>query len=551
MSTAPSGFPPVTLDDWRALVDKELAGVPFEKALVYQALEGVRVAPLYADRPATSPWREPSARPFRICMRHGEPTDEAALREDVASGADALWVPLGEVPADLRTFYVLDPGALPASTAASRAPPQEGFVLGVDPLATCALELAPVEALKDELAALTAVVRAVGTRGIPLVVSTLPYHDAGADPADELACALSAGACYLRALEGLSPEQGAAALSLRVAVGRDTFLELCKLRALRTCWAKLLAAAGAADAPRALVHAVCSSRTMTARDPWVNMLRVTTQTFAAVLGGADLVTPLAFDEALGPASALGRRVARNTGLVLREESALGQVADPAGGAYAFETLTDALAREAWRRFQALEREGGLAAALASGALATRLAAAAQARTEQVSRRKLPVLGVSDFANLDEVLPRPAPTQDAPAPRRFALRRDAWPLEALRARAEALSLPDVLLVTLGEFAESRPRAGFAAGFFAAGGLRTRETTGDERAAVVCLCGTDERYAAEAPARARALKALGCGRVLLAGRPGALEASLRESGVDGFIFLGADVVATLTPLLEVMA
>ena len=110
---------------------------------------------------------------------------------------------------------------------------------------------------------------------------------------------------------------------------------------------------------------------------------------------------------------------------------------------------------------------------------------------------------------------------------------------------------MVLLTLGTFAESRPRAAFAQGFFAAAGLRTREATISEKAAVVCICGSDERYAAEAVARVAELKALGCKRVLLAGRPGALDAPLREAGLNGALFLGADVVATLSPLLEVLS
>jgi methylmalonyl-CoA mutase len=128
-------------------------------------------------------------------------------------------------------------------------------------------------------------------------------------------------------------------------------------------------------------------------------------------------------------------------------------------------------------------------------------------------------------------------------------RDAALFEELRARAASKAhAPEVVLVTLGAFAESRARVGFAQNFFASGGLRAREVTTDEKARVACLCGTDERYAAEATTRARALKAAGCERVLLAGRPGALEASLREAGVDGFIFVGCDAVAVLGELVE---
>lgn len=408
-------------------------------------------------------------------------------------------------------------------------------IFGFDPLAL------PPPAL-DEVS------RVAGTFGSgrpSVVVSTVAWHDAGADAADELACALSAFTASLRTLED------PAALWFRVAVGRETFLELCKLRALRACHARLLSAAGVSAPPRALVHAVCSSRTLTQRDPWVNMLRVTTQAFAAMTGGADLFTPAAFDEALGQRSALGRRVARNTALVLRDESGLDRVVDPAGGAFAFETLTDALAREAWKRFQALEKQGGITLALADGTLQARFAQAAAERADRVAKRKLPVLGVGDFANLEEVLPGPIPPATHHAEAAFPLRRDAAPLETLRTKVEAQNPAPVVLLTLGAFAESRARVGFAQNFFAAAGLRSREVTAPEQAAVVCLCGTDERYAEEAVARVAELKALGCRRVLIAGRPGALEAPLREAGLDGAIFLGCDLVAVVSGLTEVLA
>jgi methylmalonyl-CoA mutase len=347
---------------------------------------------------------------------------------------------------------------------------------------------------------------------------------------------------------------------VRVAAGRDTFLELCKLRALRTCWSKLLAACGVAGLPRLAVHAVCSARTLAARDPWVNMLRVTTQVFAAVLGGADLVTPRAFDEALAVRSPMGRRLARNTGLVLREESGLGRVADPGGGSYYLESLTDALARAAWKRMREIEAHGGIGIELQSGRLQARIEAAWQAQLGRIVTRKQAVLGVSEYANLDEVLPAPvagaaaAPEGNQPTavPGALVARRDAEAFEALRARAaQKQPPPEALLSTLGPFAESRARAGFAAGFFAAGGIRTRESGEPQRAAVACVCGSDERYAAEGAERARALKAAGCGRVLLAGKPGANEGALREAGVDGFVFVGCDVVGVLGELLEVMA
>ncbi len=550
-------FPPVTLADWRALVDRELAGKPFDKVLVHETPEGIPVAPLATTLPAALPALAPPTARFQVCLRHEAGASLDELEADVADGTDALWLPLSiaalDRPALAGTFFVFDEGPEPPQAALARLldGKHDGarFALNLDPLAR--RDRASFDALPAELSSLAGLARHVDERfagSTSLMISSLPHHDAGADAADELAAVLATGVRYLEALRegGLSIAEAARQIALQVAVGRDTFTELCKLRALRIVWQKLLAASGASGAPRARVHAVSSTRTLTVRDPWVNMLRVTTQVFAAVLGGADLVTPAAFDQEFGSPSALGRRVARNTGLVLREESGLGLVHDPAGGSYHFETLTDALAREGWRRFQAIEREGGIVAALTSGRLAARYAAAWAKREKQIATRRLPILGVSEFANLDETLPRPVPPAQA-THGGLPVHRDADAFEALRARAEARS-PAALLVTLGSFAESRARVGFASSFLAAGGIRSRETTADERADIACLCGPDEVYATEAAARARALKAAGCRRVLLAGRPGALEPALREAGVDGFIYVGCDAVETLGQLLE---
>lgn len=560
----------VTLEDWRRLVDEELAGKAFDDALVHEALAGVAIAPLYTEAPRLDgSERLERSEPFRVCMRHGPGASVDDLLADVAGGADALWFPIeltasGALdreelaPATLVLEATRVPSPEAALDAVTALPRAARFALAIDPIAWRAAGALPFSSLRADLDALGRVAAALRDRDAPnVVVSTVPYHEAGADAADEIAVALSTGASYLEALvrAGLTPDEAARAISLRVTVGRDTFVELCKLRALRTCWAKVLVASGASPAPgHPLVHAVSSTQTLTVRDPWVNMLRVTTQVFAAVMGGAELVTPLAFDEAFGAASPFGRRVARNTGLVLREESALGKVSDPAGGAYYFDSLTDALGRAAWARLQELARGGGIVAELESGRLPARLEAAWARRLERIAKREVPILGVSVFANLDESLPHAVPRSIERAPQGEVLgaRRDAAPFEALRARADALApAPEVLLATLGSFAESRPRAGFASSFFAAGGLRTREQEASatrDAPALVCLCGTDERYADEAAAHARALKAAGAERVFVAGRPGALEPELRAAGVDGFIFVGCDVVATLSDVLS---
>jgi len=594
----------VTLADWRAQVDKELAGAAFDK-LITTTSEGLAIQPLYVEAgadpglPGAAPFARggsAAARPFQICMRVDPPGHRrpGALEEDVLGGADALWIQQGDSEAyELAARHglaVVTEGrmAIPDGELALRelhaqmqevraehgnagdededGEPEDGDDaqdddqeddgpsprtdwLDFDYITAAARGRIPARILAVMVQNGLAAMAQDFARDLPAIrvirVSGLAFHDAGADAADELALMLSSSAAYLRPLveRGMTIDEAARSQWVQVAVGRDTFGELCKLRALRVCWSKLFGAAGAPGVSPP-IHAVCSSRTQSQHDPWVNMLRGTTQVFAAALGGADLVTPLSFDHALGPVSAHGRRVARNTALVLREESHLGRVLDAAGGAYYIEARTDALAREAWSRFTQIERDGGIVKLLMTGGLRARLDAAWHRRAAAIGTRKEPVVGVSEFANLDETLPGPLPPPvPSPAAPALAPHRDAEGFEALRAVASR----DVVIVPLGPAAEHRARVGFATALFATAGLRAHELVPPAVPDIACLCGSDERYAAEAVAHASELRAAGARKIVLAGRPGALEAELRAAGVDAFIFVGCDVLATLTALV----
>ena len=192
-----------------------------------------------------------------------------------------------------------------------------------------------------------------------LAVDTRPFHEAGADVPLELACLLSSGAELLRALahRGVSLEAVASQVVLRVALDPDVFPSIALVRAARRLWAQLLASCGV-DAPPIRVHAFEGARSLSRTDPWVNILRTTTQAFAAQVAGADTFTPLSYDRALGPPGLLGRRIARNTPAVLALEGHTARVTDPGGGSGHVEALTEAFAHRAWVVFQELEAEGG-------------------------------------------------------------------------------------------------------------------------------------------------------------------------------------------------
>jgi methylmalonyl-CoA mutase len=449
-------FAPVGYEEWRARVEEELRGAPFER-LVSTLPGGIDVQPLYHERPwgeGDDPRGLPGTAPF---VRGGRPAGEAgawlrcaridapdpeaaktALAADLRGGCDALWLELdvfprpdagigGGIPisspkalaallreVDLeRVALFLDAGVGSLDAAAlvfdllgmRRADRgRVALFLGVDPIGALAADGASTEPLEDFEPWMTALaVRCAATlpRSRAIGVSALPWHEAGATPAQELGWAVATLVRYLRRMEeaGLGAEAAAGQVELRVAVGRDLFLGIAKLRSLRLLWAKLLGVCGVVNPPPPFLHAVSSDRALARRDPFTNMLRVTTEVFAAVVGGADAITAVPYDRLLpsagGPAgSRLGRRIARNTQHVLAEEAHVGRVADPAGGSYYLETLTEELARAAWDELRRVEAAGGIAEHLRSGRLREEAEAAWQEQRRALVAGAEPVLGVS-------------------------------------------------------------------------------------------------------------------------------------------------------------
>lgn len=391
----------------------------------------------------------------------------------------------------------------------------------------------------------------------------MPYHEAGGSAAQELGSSLATGVAYLRALTeaGLGVEEACAQLEFRYAATADQFLTIAKMRAARRLWARVAEVCGAARSGAQRQHAVTSPVMMTRRDPWVNMLRTTLACLGAGVGGAETVTVLPFDHALGLPDAFARRIARNTSTILVEESHLARVIDPAGGSWYVERLTDELAESAWAFFQEIERAGGQAAALESGLVSERLAATWAARKKNLARRKEPITGVSEFPQLAEraVEREAAPSTEARGGLPVVRRDEAF--EELRSRSDAHLAatgrrPRVFIAALGPAAAHTARASFAANLFQAGGIEpvhepVQVDASSVAAAfaaagtdVACLCSSDALYAEQAGEVAAALVSAGARRVYLAGRPG------DYTGVDEYVFAGCDVVAVLSSVLDRM-
>ena len=600
-------FPAATREQWRKLVEGVLKGAPFDAKLVAKTYDGLAIEPLYARKADARPITGRAAgTAWWVTQRIDHPVAAAANAEalhDLESGATALSLvfagaigaygygladdeetiakALAGMHLDAGIALDLDCGAWPRHPGGLLAALVErsgipagisNIRFGYDPIGAVAASGAgtlPWSAAAPALGAAIMELAAQGFRGPFACADGRLIHNAGGSEAQELAFVLAAAVAYLRALEaaGVTLEAARAMLYFRLAADVDQLLTMAKFRALRKLWARLEEACGLAPAP-AFLAAETAWRMMTRRDPYVNMLRATIAVVSAGLGGADAVTVLPFTLALGLPDRFARRVARNTQLVLLEESNLAKVADPSAGSGAIEDLTDKLCHAAWAAFQEIEAAGGAWAALHQGLIQRKVAAVRAAREAAVARRKDALTGTSDFPDLAEApvavleaTPVAVPRASAaPAFEPLPRIRLAEPFEALRDASDRMlaragARPKIFLANLDTAADFTARATFAKNFFEAGGIEAVGSDGPASsdgltaafrasgAKLACLCSSDQVYAREAVAAARALMTAGCRHLYLAGRPGEIEQSLRDVGVGDFIFTGCDALGIL--------
>lgn len=574
-----------------------------ERLLEQTTYDGLTVAPLYTLRDERPELPLPGEFPFvrgRDATRDvhrgwfvsayvGDADPAVAKREiltGLENGVSAVWlgagtrgVPVAGLPTALAgLLYELAPLTLDAGAQASEAATAvfgllDGYQpagdradirlsLGAAPLTSRFAGREDVDTAEAVALAGRAIARAETVRAI--TVDGTVFHDAGASDAQELGAAIAAGLEYLRALtEGADLADALGQLEFRLAATDDQFATLAKFRAARRLWARIAHVCGAPDFGGAPQHAVTSAAMMSQRDPWVNMLRTTLAAFGAGVGGADTVTVLPFDSPLPPgelgvSKSFSDRMARNTQLLLLEESHLGHVRDPGAGSWYVEDLTAELAAKAWEFMQELEAAGGYLAALDSGLLAERIAETKAARDKDVAHRKTAVTGVNEFPNLGE---QPL-SEAARVPGRVA--RYGAAFEALRDRSDAFlaatgARPKALLVPLGTVAEHNVRVTFIANLLASGGIESINpgpldldgigtAARESGASIAVLCGSDARYGTDAGPAVDALRAAGVETVLLAGAAKAVAELDGAQRPDGFLAAKIDAVAALSGLLE---
>jgi methylmalonyl-CoA mutase len=438
-------FPPVTKEEWEAVIQADLKGADYEKKLVWKTEEGISVRPYY-------------------------------MAEDVT-------------PLDL-------------------APGQFPFTRG--------------EGQKWEIA-----------QNAPIAASAIRadlWHERGATAVQELAYAIAEGVDRIAA-SGTGAGNG---LTICFGIGSNYFFEIAKLRAARVLWAQAVAAFDdkAAEAAVVKIHAVTALSNKSIYDPYTNLLRATTEALSAAIGGANAITV--------QTARFSDRLARNIQLILKEEAHLDKVADPAGGAYYVEALTDALARDAWKLFQQIEAGGGFAKALASGSVDKAVAESRAAKEKSFASRRKVMVGVNNYPDVGE-----SALEDAQA-LASAEWRLAGAIEKIRLRTEvhakeAGKRPRVLLLKRGDLKMKMARATFVLNFFGCGGFEMVESEElDPAADIIVLCSSDPEYLELAKDVCSKTKA----PVIVAGNPKEQIEELRAAGVAGFVHVLSNAVDTLT-------
>lgn len=536
--TLAAHFPERTQEQWRELVagvvnkgrpdDQHLSGDDAVASMRTHLVGGLDIEPLYTKSSEPAPLGVPGAMPFTrgralrdadvpwdVRQVHDDP-DAAATRQlvlaDLENGVTSVWLHVGAdglAPGDVAEALAdvqLDLAPVVVSSWDSQTAAADALYavlsgssassgnLGHDPLGAAARTGAPVD-----LTPLADAVRRLADHGEvrAITVDSRPYADAGAAVPDEIAFALATGVAYLRHLEseGVDVAEAFRHIEFRVSASADQFLTAAALRALRRTWARIGESIGVDEKSRgAFTHAVTSARMFTRDDAWTNILRSTLATFGASLGGADAITVLPFDTVSGLPTPFSRRIARNTQILLAEESNVARVTDPAGGAWYVETLTDDVAKAAWATFQEIEAAGGMVDALANGLVAQRISDAVTERDADLATRSTPITGVSTFPLAGEQpLERVVRAELTTQPNALAPHRDSSIFEALRDRTAAYATehghaPRVTVPTL-DVPRAADRRIDAVNLLTVAGIEAVEAEAESDAA---LNGTDKGY-----------------------------------------------------------
>jgi len=605
-------FPPLSTEHWEQKIHEDLKGSDYDKKLVWNTPEGFRVRPYYREehlRDKTYLESLPGEYPF--VRGNKKNSNDWEIRQDIR--LDNIKT------ANHKSLFVLDRGI---TSLGFITPPYHGtsllktqkdledllkdiyfdciqinFVCGFNAPHILKLLKDEVELKKiakdrvlgavdyDPLGYLT-ILGNFGTNEktdfyelqvlirfaeiyIPrykvLGINGYFFANAGATVVQELGYSLAMAAEYLTRLtdEGLTADAICKRMQFNLGVGSSYFMEIAKFRAARYLWAKLFEAYGPKDpvSLKADIHAIITEWNQTIYDPYMNILRATTESMAAVLGGADSLTVRPYTFNFKPTTKFSGRLARNIQIILKEEAHLNKVVDPGAGSYYIENLTALVIEEAWNLFLKVEEEGGYLECLKKGIIQTDIEATAKNRRHLLATKREVLLGTNQFADPmesvqdeiveDMVFPEPAPGETLVKPIRKV--RGAMDFEKLRLSVEKFGKrPRVFLLTYGNPAMRKARSAFSFNFFASGGYEIIDNPGfssaeegvkealAHRSDIVVVCSSDEEYTDFVP---QVSTLLGDRAILVvAGAPSCME-DLKKIGINDFIHMRSNILESL--------
>lgn len=596
-------FPPVSTEEWRAKVEADLKGAPFDKKLVWRTAEGFDLQPMYRAEDIEGlsttdslPGEYPYMRGTRVdndwLTRQEilEDTPEAAnakALDVLGKGVTSLGFHVGNpsvevleallkdihVPAVEINFSCCPKSALAlaeALVAFLKAKGWEKEFRGSIDFNPMRRALRHGEPFGGDIAKM-AVELVAAVKDVPgvkvLAVDSVMLSNAGAYIYQELGYAMAWGAEWMAMLTdaGLSADEVARRIKFNMGVSSNYFMELAKFRAARMLWAQIAHSFGASEADSKMaVHAVTSRFNQTIYDAHVNLLRSQTEAMSAALAGVDSITVTPFDVPYQKPDDFSERIARNQQFLLKEESHLDKVVDPAGGSYYVEHLTVAIANEAWKLFLDVEENGGFLACINNDSVQKAIRATSEKRHTDVARRKEILLGTNQYPNINETAAQKivcdaganacgcSHGEEAPAAG-LPNTRAASQFEALRLETEAAAKrPRVFMLTIGNLAMRLARAQFSGNFFGCAGYEIIDNNGfktveegieaamEKKADVVVLCSSDDEYAEYAPAAFKALD--GRAEFVVAGAPACMD-ELKAAGINDFVHVRVNVLDTL--------
>jgi methylmalonyl-CoA mutase len=525
-------FPPVSTQDWEAVIQADLKGADYEKKLVWKTIEGFKVKPYYRAEdlqnlkylnvnPAEFPYvrgsqTEGNKWEIRQDITVEKPEEAGKIAIDaLEKGATAVGFITGEAVKSAADFAKLL-AKYPYECASVNfiAGSKSLQILGwlADDVAKRGVATADVKGSIDidPLGHLTATGNWYASEeadfaelknAIELAKAKLPkfkvigvdaslFINAGSNISQEMGFALAIGNEYLARLTaaGLNADDVAKRIQFNFSTSSNYFFEIAKYRAFRMLWAKVVETYKPACSctPKAYIHATTCDFNKTVFDPNVNMLRVTTEAMSAVLGGANSLTIKGFDFLYKKENDFSDRIARNVQVLLKEEAYFEKIVDPAAGSYYIENLTNSLAEQAWTLFQKVEAEGGYTEALKKGLVQSEVEAIANQRLKNIATRRETVLGTNQFPNFKETVLANIDTSVYDKKEKASANQAVKPIVKFRAADEFETLrlrtersgkrPKVFMLTIGNLAMRLARSQFSSNFFACAGFEIIDNNG---------------------------------------------------------------------------